>query len=356
MKVILTGGTRRAIKTLKQIIKKSDVDIKLFLVQRDYPWDEQCHIELENILKKEKIPFETYEPTEKLSIKTIKKINKIKPDAIIGTGIWRSLLPKEMWQNSRYGYIGLHGSNLPEYRGFANLNWYIINGEREYIMSMIQLDEGVDTGNLVYRKNKKPFTTSISLENNKNINEILKEVERKHIQLTLELIEHIKKDEIIFVKQNESKATWACQRGPDDGEINWRKSTKKIFNFIRAQSKPYPGAFSYYRNKKFYIWKAEIPKRTKKYVGRIPGKVIERNKKYCDVLTNDGIIRILEITVDTKKIQTNLFLTSVREILGFNPRSEMEQMREKIIELEKKVDKITKQKAENFKKIQGDLD
>ena len=350
MKVVLTGGTRRAVKTLKQIIKKSNVKIELFLIQKDNPWDKPYHKELEKILIQENIDFEIYDSFEKISIKTIKKINKIKPDVIIGTGIWRSLLPEKMWQRSRYGYIGLHGSDLPEYRGFANLNWYIINGEREYTMSMIQLDSGIDSGNLVYTKNKIPFKMSISLENKKNLNEILNEVEKKHIQLTLKLIEHIKKDDIMFVKQDESKATWGCHRGPEDGEIDWKKSSKEIHNFIKAQSMPYPGAFSYYKNKKFHIWKSEIPKNAKKYVGRIPGKIVERNEEYCDILTGDTILRISNITIDNKKIKINSFLTSIRETLGYNPKIEIDEMKKMIEHIEEKMDEMKKMSQDLIKK------
>ena len=240
IRIIITGGTHRSYVTVNKLLEKNEIEILLFLIQKDYPWDQQWHHKLEKISQENNIPYEIYESGKKLSDETVNRIQKLSPDAIIGTGMWRTILQPEIWKTSRYGYIGLHGSLLPEYRGFANLNWYIINGENEYGMQMIQLDEWIDGGKLVCKKDGTPFRALISLEPDKTMNQIIDEVEKTHVTQTLELIDCIKTDNISFIEQDENKATWGCHRGPNDGEIDWTKNSLEIHNFIRAQSQPYP--------------------------------------------------------------------------------------------------------------------
>src|SRR3972149_4254102 len=209
--IIVMGGTHRAVLALEKILQLNDIKIPFAIFQEDYPWDEQWLPELKSIAEKNNIPYHVYKSDEKLSSETIAEVNKLRSKAIIGIGTWRSLLPSKFWKNTQYGYIGIHGTLLPEYRGFAGLNWY--------------------------------------------------------------------------------------------------KTSEEIHNFIRGQSNPFPGAYSFYQNKKFYIWKTSIPSNPKKYVGRIVGKVVERSPSgIVSILTKDGILKIEEISVDGKKIKQSQFI------------------------------------------------
>jgi len=334
---VVMGGTHRAVLTLKEILKLKDVNIQFAIFQEDYPWDEQWLPDLKNLAEKNNISYHIYRSGEKIRPDTLECVKKLYSRAIIGIGIWRSILPASFWKNTKYGYIGLHGTLLPEYSGFAGINWYVINGEKECGLQMIQLDENIDGGKLVSKKDGTPFRKIISLDIKKTMREIMNEVEKNHVNLIIELIKSIKNDDISFSKQDESKTTWTCHRGPDDGEIDWTKTSIEIHNFIRAQSHPYPGAFSYYKNKKFHIWKSIILKNPKKYVGRILGKVVTRNKEYVEILTGDSLLRITDFSVDGKKVIPNEFIDSVREKLGFDASKA-------IIELERRISEIEKNK------------
>lgn len=341
LRIIMIGGTSRTLRTLQAVTLREDVKIVMAIFQRDYPWDTQWHAELEDLAKRESIPFETYDSGERLKQELVASVRSLEPDVIIGGGNWRSLLPAELWKTTRYGYIGLHGSLLPEYRGFANLNWHIINGEKQYGMQMYQLNEGVDSGPLVYRGDGTPIRAYVSLREDRTVADIVDEIDRRYAESMLELIDALRQGDVIFVRQDESRATWACHRGPEDGEIDWTRPTRKLYDFIRAQSHPFPGAYSFYKNEKFHIWKATVPTDPKNFVGRIAGKVVDRRPdNHVDVLTGDGVLRIEEITVQGEAIPPSKFLDSARQTLGYRSRQAIEDAQVSIAGLESKIEAL----------------
>lgn len=169
---------------------------------------------------------------------------------------------------------------------------------------------------------------------------VLEEFYPIHVKAYNDLFDCLINGDISFIAQDESSASYTCHRGPDDGEIDWTRSTREIFNFVRAQSHPYPGAFSFYRNQKFHIWRVSVPENPKRFVGRIPGKVVERHPSgYVEVLTGDGVLRIEEISVNGETILPSKFLNSVRQTLGYKPRQAIEELENRIKAIERLLQK-----------------
>ena len=109
----------------------------------------------------------------------------------------------------------------------------------------------------------------------------------------------VRDDEIAFKEQDHALATYACHRGAEDGEINWHDSTRNIFNFIRAQSKPLPGAYTFFHGKKVILWRVKARDDLRNYEGRICGKVVIRNIATGSVviLTKDSGIEVIEAEI-----------------------------------------------------------
>jgi len=146
--------------------------------------------------------------------------------------------------------INFHGSLLPKYRGRAPHVWSIINNEKETGITAHRITEECDKGEIVHQEKIPilPDTTGGSiLEQFINLYPVI-------IQKVISMIEN---DQIVLVKQDETKATWFGKRTPEDGEINWNWQKERIYNWVRAQSNPYPGAFTYYKNSKVIIHKIE---------------------------------------------------------------------------------------------------
>jgi methionyl-tRNA formyltransferase len=186
---------------------------------------------------------------------TINKIREWKPELIVVVG-WYHLIGKQILEIPSKGVIGLHSSLLPKYRGGAPLVWQMINGEDIAGITLFYMDQGVDSGDIVAQK-------SVRIENNDTIGTLYEKVGEAGIELLVEYIPLIAADCAPRIKQiGLTEQDIFPMRRPEDGRIDWTKTSKQIFDFVRAQTKPYPGAFTYYMSHKLIIWSCEIVART----------------------------------------------------------------------------------------------
>jgi methionyl-tRNA formyltransferase len=296
-KVVAIGGGQRALPTLKAILADNDVKVVAVIGMPGHP-DERIHCsELKELAKKENIQFIE---SQIITSQIIEKVISLEADAMIGIGVWRSIIPHAFLESTRLGFLAVHGTGLPRYRGWAGINWQIINGEECIHMQAYRLACGVDDGDLVVDKvNNSPFNATINLNNENHLLEIFAEYEKQHIKLVRFILKSLKKETIGFVEQADECATYGCHRGPHDAEINWSDSSQKIFNFIRGQSRPYQGAFTFFGGKRIAIHRAKIRNEYINYSGRICGKVVHRDIKSGSVviLTGDSSLEILETDV-----------------------------------------------------------
>ncbi|MFZ9035190.1 MAG: methionyl-tRNA formyltransferase [Francisellaceae bacterium] len=163
----------------------------------------------------------------------IELIQGLNVDVIVVAG-WYYMLTKSVRNSVKNGAWGVHASLLPRYAGGAPLTWAIINGEKEAGVTLFRLEDGVDDGDIIMQK-------SFSIEHEDSI----KQVYEKATQVTKEIIIDAfnRIDSLNYIPQDKSRIEVYPQRNPDDGEIDLSKPSIDIYNFIRAQSAPYPGAF-----------------------------------------------------------------------------------------------------------------
>ena len=235
-------------------------------------------------------------------------ILKYQPDCVVVSS-YNQILPPALIELSTF--INVHYSPLPQYRGRANVNWAIINGEPYAAISIHKISSGLDEGNILFQQ-------LIPISFNDTVTSIydkLNAIQRQYLGEAV--LKALNGDEGIV--QNNAGATYCCTRLPEDGEINWSDSTKNIYNFIKALVFPFPGAYTYFEGKKLIIWQAKPVNNPPIYVGRIPGRVVSRSKTegYVDVLTGDGILQILEVQFagEEKTAAANV-IKSVKSTLG----------------------------------------
>ncbi len=194
--VVLIGGTKRAVASFESLIRRLDIEILFGIYMPGYEdenkyADKLAEISAENSIK--------YKICEKINRDDIQLIERLQPDVILGIGIWRSMLSSEFINIPKFGYLGLHGTALPEYRGFAGINWQIINGASEIKMHALRLSDGIDDGNLICGKDKKPLVYNVDLKNEKHLDEIFVEYEKQHIQALHDILDLIISNEINFI-------------------------------------------------------------------------------------------------------------------------------------------------------------
>jgi len=176
-------------------------------------------------------------------------IISLRPDVILALG-WYYMVTSKIRNLAKYRAWGIHASLLPKYAGGAPLVWAMINGEKESGVSLFRLDDGVDDGDIIAQK-KFEIADSDSI----------KQVYDKATKCSIEMLDRILKnpDKIKFKPQDKEQIEIYPQRKPDDGVIDFKWDSQRIYNFIRAQSSPYPGAFiKTVDGKKLVIEKARI--------------------------------------------------------------------------------------------------
>lgn len=142
--------------------------------------------------------------------------------------------------------VNFHGSLLPKYRGRTPHVWSIINNEQKSGITAHLIDNGCDTGDVIEQ-------IEIEISKTDTGASILNKFNEKYFPLVQKVIDKIENDTISFKPQDHSKATYFGKRTPEDGLIDWNWHKERIFNWVRALSNPYPGAFSFMNGTKIII-------------------------------------------------------------------------------------------------------
>ncbi|MEW6542404.1 MAG: methionyl-tRNA formyltransferase [Nitrospirota bacterium] len=173
-----------------------------------------------------------------------------RPDFGLAIG-WYYMIPRAVRELFPLGVAGIHASLLPKYRGGAPLVWAMINGERETGVTLFHFDDGVDTGDVIAQQ-------AIEIEAHDTIKTLYEKATRASLEVLRRQIPLLREGTAPRVPQDHEAATQFPQRRPEDGLIDWSKSPDEIRNFIRAQTKPYPGAYTLINGKKIIIWDADV--------------------------------------------------------------------------------------------------
>ena len=198
------------------------------------------------------------------------------------------IIPKEFLSLTKKGFINIHASILPKWRGAAPIQRSIINLDEQTGISVMKIAEKLDTGPVCN-------TYKIDLDNKLNASDVADKLSLLAAEKILDNVDHILDDKAKFIEQNHSKATYASKIQKAEGEINWNKNAKNIIGKINGLH-PVPGAFFIFKGERYKILKAEISNG----IGK-PGEVIS---DYLEVVCGDkSSIRIKEIQRQGKKSQ-----------------------------------------------------
>jgi methionyl-tRNA formyltransferase len=237
---------------------------------------------------------------------TKRMLADLRPDIGFVCG-WYWLLDSEALSIVPEGLWGIHNSLLPKYRGGAPLVWSIINGDQVVGSSVFKISEGMDDGDILYQ---------VSVENNEedDVGSLLRKIEEKLLAQLPEKWGQLTSGIPSLSTQNEDEATYCGQRTEADGLIDWSKTASELYDFIRAQTRPYPCAFSYLNGKTVRFLKSRA--HPGKYFGT-PGQVLRVNDR--SVIISCGshtALEIIEIFVDGNTAPASSVLRSVQYRLG----------------------------------------
>ena len=300
IKVLLIGLGSTTLSALESLRLKCNVQG----VIRPVDLESDANEPVVNLAEQAGIPV--FSETSKGGIKSL--LLKLQPDCVVVSSYDR-ILPPELISLSTF--INVHYSPLPQYRGRANVNWALINGESYAAITVHRIVPELDGGNILFQQ-----LIPIRLDDTiADLYDRLNVIQQTHLGEVV--VKKLKGFE--GIPQNNAEATYCCTRLPEDGEIDWSASTKSIDLLVRALAAPFPGAYTYFHGRKLMVWRTESVVNPPVYVGRIPGRVIGRSTidGSIDVLTGDGVLRIFEVQPqDHERVSSVDVVKSVKSTLG----------------------------------------
>ncbi len=216
-------------------------------------------------------------------------LREYEPDIIVVVA-YGQIIQKEILELPKYGCVNVHASLLPKLRGASPIQHAILQGETESGVTIMQMDEGLDTGDMLSKA-----SVSISGLNGQQLHDLLAKL---GAELLIETLPRIESGEIRHQKQDDSLSTYAGLISKEDGKINFEKSPVEIERQIRAFD-PWPGAYCSYGQAVMKIWRAE-PLVTDTG-GKPAGTIANVSAEGIDIVCGGGILRATEIQLPGKK-------------------------------------------------------
>ncbi len=280
MRILLIGTVEFSLRALEKLVAmKADI---VGVCTKEISAFNNDFADLTPLCKRNEIPFKYIDDIN--SVENIAWIKALKPDIIFCFG-WSSLIKKELLDLPPMGIIGYHPAKLPQNRGRHPLIWALVLGLEKSASTFFFMGEGADDGDILSQ-----VDFSILYEDD------AQSIYNKVVDTALEQIEifvpNLQNNDYKKIVQDHNIANLWRKRGKKDGMIDFRMSSRAIYNLVRGLTKPYVGAHLEYDNQDISIWKVEETGYTQKNIE--PGKVLESKNNSIVVKTNDNAIRILQ--------------------------------------------------------------
>lgn len=296
MKIIFVGSSKFGLKCLNFLNESSLCEISGVVTAPasfKISYDQRgvtniLHADIPSFCKLKGIDVEVLK-TGMVDLKLFKIIEKWKPDAFVVVG-WYHMIPKA-WRDLAPAF-GMHASLLPDYSGGAPLTWAIINGENSTGITLFKMDGGVDSGPIVGQLPEKIYADD-------TIATLYERIEERGLELLSSFLPDLVEGSLSFTVQNELNRRSFPQRCPADGRIKWNSDASEVERFIRAQTRPYPGAYTSIIGERLIVWSVKItPNQTREE----PGSISKVGDKIL-IATRTDLLTLQKVTFDSKDYQ-----------------------------------------------------
>ncbi len=301
-RVLFIGSKKLGIAVLRTIYEASPDLLVGAVTLNDTDDKRSVYDEFSAFAKETCVPLEIAHKNDNLD----DLLEKYNPDWCIVCG-WYRIIGVSTLARVRHGFAGIHASLLPQFRGSAPLVWAIVQGVPKVGVSLFKFGSGIDDGPIYLQ-------CEYDLREEDTIASVSEKLEQLVVKELASRYKYILSGDLIPFEQDAKFASYCAPRKPDDGRINWVQKAIHIHNFVRAQSHPYPGAFTLSGFQKIYIWKTEVAKEP--HYGQ-PGQMIRKDKSSVFIGCADGTaIRVLSASVDGVDVNPSRILKSYADRLA----------------------------------------
>jgi len=289
MKLIFMGTPDFAVRSLRELVEAGH-DVSLVVTQPDRQKGRGKTVQCPPVKEAaSEYGIEVYQPQKVRRPECVEYLKKQNADMII-VAAFGQLLPKEILDLPPYGCVNVHASLLPKYRGASPIQWAVINGEKTAGVTIMQMGEGLDTGDILAQ-------SSLPLAADETGGSLFDKLAEEGAKLLVKTLPHIEDGSVMRTPQNEDEATYVGMIKKTMGDIDWTRPAAEIERLVRGLN-PWPSAYTVADGRTLKIWKAAV----------IPGgdadragEVICSGRDGLVVQTGGGQLRLLEVQLEGKK-------------------------------------------------------
>ena len=306
MKVVFMGTPDFAVGALEAIIEAGH-QVAAVVTQPDKPKGRGKEVQMTPVKAcAQKYGIPVFQPVKIKEPEPVETLRSYQADIFV-VAAFGQILSEEILTMPKYGCVNIHASLLPKYRGAGPIQWAIINGEKITGVTIMQMDKGVDTGDMLLK-------AEVAIASDETADTLHDKLAAAGARLIVEALAKIEAGDVTPVKQNDEDACHAKMLHKSMGKIDWQMEAEKLDCLIRGLIS-WPGAFTLFREKTLKIWQEKVVSEQEltaleELTGQSPdgfvrneppGTVVLVQKDALYVQTGDGILRLTEVQPEGKR-------------------------------------------------------
>lgn len=242
-----------------------------------------------------------YQPKKVRDPEFFELLKELAPEVIVVVAFGQ-MIPQSILELAPYGCINVHASLLPKYRGAAPIQWAVIDGEPESGVTIMKMDAGIDTGDMISK-------TVVPIDKEETGGSLFDKLSEAGAKLLVDTLPSIEAGTAVYEKQpGESPTPYAGMIQKKMGYVDWSRPALELERLIRGLS-PWPSAYTKIGGKTLKIWKAQVIQEQDKDAAATPGTVLRADAQGFCVKTGQGVLKITELQIEGKKrMDTQSFL------------------------------------------------
>ena len=314
MRIIFCGTPQFSVPTLKHLLAQPDFEIAAVITQPDRPRGRGQEVSISPVKETALaagIPVHQPEKIRAPEVQTL--LQDLAPDVIVIIA-YGQIIPARLLPIPKLGWINLHASLLPKYRGAAPINWAIVNGETKTGVTSMRIDAGMDTGEILLQKEMEIGPAETAPELAARMSEL-------GAPLMVETLRGVAAGSIVPRPQNHEQASLAPLLKKQDGLIDWSRTAQEIFHRIRGFA-PWPGAYSTFRGQNCHIWGEPVSnglgdRSSHAVSSAVPGSLLAQGSELLILCGGTTYLRLHAVKLEgRKRVTASEFLNGAHLLPG----------------------------------------
>jgi methionyl-tRNA formyltransferase len=298
MRIVFCGTPSFAVPTLKHLLAQTDFEIVGVITQPDRPRGRGQEVSFSPVKEAALAAnLAVHQPDKIRAPETEALLLKLAPDCIVIIA-YGQIIPARLLPIPKLGWINLHASLLPKYRGAAPINWAIVNGETRTGVTTMRIDAGMDTGDMLLQR-------VIEIGSKETAPELAARMAEAGAPLMTETLRGLAAGTIAPKAQNHAEASYAPMLKKEDGRIDWKRPAKEIYNRMRGFA-PWPGAYTTFRGQTCHVWAEPVSKEGDVALpngagGGVPGTLFSEKNELFIWCGDTTVLRLGLVKVEGRK-------------------------------------------------------